>query len=179
MRAHRASWTVSHVAIVLVVALLLPVTACDTDTTTRPVPASTATTLGPGVMRFATLLDRFQILLAREASQALLPFRALPREAAWLFDPSSPVDATEAQAYGFANGDLVILFFVGPTTDQEACAPTLLEAARAKYSQGARIVSTSVDGDFGFVVVSGDYWSELRRLAQWARQAHAAFVYDS
>jgi hypothetical protein len=199
----RSSWRISRLVFACtVVTILLSLPACEHGTTTfsqsslgpaggtpqGAAPPSTAsvdsattvTTLAPGVMSFDTLQDRFRILLEREKLEGTLPYESMPSDdVAWLLDSSSPVGATETQGYRLANGDLVILFFVEPATDQVASASALDRAAQQRYSQEGRTVNTSVDGDFGFIVVSGSQWRELRRLALWAREAYPELIYGS
>jgi hypothetical protein len=154
--------------------------ATSSSTTASVDSSTTVTTLAPGVMSFDTLQDRFRILLEREKLEGTLPYESMPSDdVAWLLDSSSPVGATETQGYRLANGDLVILFFVEPATDQVASASALDRAAQQRYSQEGRTVNTSVDGDFGFIVVSGSQWRELRRLALWAREAYPELIYGS
>jgi hypothetical protein len=129
-------------------------------------------------MSFETLLDRFQTLLEHEGPDGTLPYEIVPSgDVAWLLESGSPVKATEVQGYSFANGDLAILFFARPATDQEATQAALAEAAQQRYSQEGRTVDTYVDGDFGFIVASQDYWRDLRGLAQWAREAYPKLIY--
>lgn len=202
---HMRSRSVPRISYLLlvfsVVSLLLWSSACATGTTTSSPLSSgpadrsdqgattlssiasadsstTFTTLAPGVMSFETLLDRFQTVLEREGPNELLPYEIVPStDVAWLLESGSRANAVEVQGYSFVNGDLAILFFVEPTTSQEATQAALDEVAQQKYSQEGRTVNTYVNGDFGFIVASHDYWRELRRLTQWAREAYPELIY--
>jgi hypothetical protein len=181
-------------AMLVLTALLLSVPAgCTAETDTKASRASTTvltstgvtaptvssasttpTTLGPGQMTFDTLTMRFETLVEREDLIGTLPYSEMAAdELAWLSDEVAQIAITDARGYRFANGDLVVLFFVEPVmgADQDAAWHGLDAVAQERYAEGDRRVWTMADGDFGFVVVSRDYWSDLGRMAQWARAA--------
>jgi hypothetical protein len=143
--------------------------------------AATSTTLAPGVMTFGTLISRFEKLVDHEDLPGTLPCAVMPaEEVAWLSETIAPVTVTDVKGYGFANDDVVILFFVeassGGNGVYDEATRALNSAARDKYGAGAEDTWTLIDGDFGYVVVSAGYRSELGRLARWARTAHQALI---
>jgi hypothetical protein len=159
----------------------------DTPTTSQTTPTSTtststtSTTLPPGVMTFDTLLYRFERLVDHEDLAGTLPYSVMASEdVAWLSEAAAPVTVTEAQGYEFANGDVVILFFVEPVAEGQgaygAASEALATAATDRYGMSDKGVWALVEGDFGYVVISRGHRSEFGRLAQWARIAYEALI---
>jgi len=143
--------------------------------------SATSTTLPPGIMTFGTLISRFEKLVDHEDLLGTLPYSVMPaEEVAWVAEAVAPLAVTDVQGYEFANDDVVVLFFVearfGGSGIYEKATRALDSAARDKYVAGDEGPWTHIDGDFGYVVVSAGYRSELGRLAQWARTAHQALI---
>jgi len=156
------------------------VVAEETSTTASVTP-STTSALAPGQMTFDTVTDRFERLVDREDLAGSLPYSVLPEDAvAWLFDAAMPFTVTDARGYRFANGDLVVLFFLAPP-------PGGLDGALAAAGQFAHLMYARFgdrdagvwphSGDrYGYVVVSKVHREDLGRLAQWAVSAHQLLI---
>ncbi|MBN1321024.1 MAG: hypothetical protein JXA87_09300 [Thermoleophilia bacterium] len=153
----------------------------EQTSTTASASASTTTTLAPGQITFDTVTDRFERLVDHEDLAGTLPYSVLPKdELAWLFDAAMPFAVTDARGYRFANGDLVVLFFLAPP-------PGGLDGAIAATKEFAQLVYARFgdrdngvwphSGDqYGCVVVSKRYREDLGRLAQWAVSAHQLLI---
>ena len=133
-------------------------------------------------MTFDTLTDRFETLLHREAPAQLLQYSVMTvDEVAWLSYAAVPVKVTDVRGYRFANGDITVLFFFGPGSENSGDAgqgqQIVNEMAQERYGRGGARVWTLIDSGFGFVVASSEYWSELGRWAQWAREAYPELIY--
>ncbi len=149
--------------------------------TTASVPPSTTNTLAPGQITFGTVVDRFERLVGHEDLAGTLPYSVLPREElTWLFDAAMPFAVTDARGYRFANGDLVVLFFLAPP-------PGGLDGALAAAGQFAELMCARFgdrdagvwphSGDrYGYVVVSKEHREDLGRLAHWAVSAHQLLI---
>jgi hypothetical protein len=145
--------------------------AATTHASTTAVEPSTTSTLPPGVITFDTFTRRFETLVTRQNLAGTLPLTVMPtEEVSWLSELASRFTVTEARGYRLAEGDVVILFFSTPElASDETFAiadQAITEALREKYPQSAKAI---VMFEFGYIVISEHYWSELNRLAQMAR----------
>lgn len=126
-------------------------------------------------MTFATLIERFETLLAHEDLKGSLPYAVLPaEEVVWLYETVKPLLVSNARGYRVINGDLILLFYVSPAAGGAAggadmyqdASEALARAAAERYARSEDEIWTFVDGDFGYVVVSRDNLRDLGRLAQ-------------
>jgi len=124
---------------------------------------------------FDAVTERFEAWVAHEDLRGTLPFAVKPAgESAWL--SQAVPEVTQANAYEFANDDLVILFDLAAFSSYdtaEAAWRAIDAAAKARYAGHGRMVWTFVDEDFGYVTVtaSEDYRQEFGFGAGWARWA--------
>lgn len=156
-------------------------TASTQISTTASASPSTTTTLAPGQITFDMVTDRFERLVNHEDLAGTLPYSVLPKdELAWLFDAAMPFVVTDAQGYGFANGDLVVLFFLAPPPGgldgAVAAARQFAELVYARFGDCDNGVWPNAGDQYGCVVVSKRYREDLGRLAQWAVCAHQLLI---
>ncbi|MBN1321473.1 MAG: hypothetical protein JXA87_11625 [Thermoleophilia bacterium] len=158
------------------------VAASDSETSMSSSPtaeatsaSSTTTTLAPGFITFDTCIDRFETLVQRENLPGALPYSVMAaEELAWLVDFAPQVTITQAQGYRFANGDVVLLFFCDLPVENPSPAPqqALSAAAKSRYAANDQDIWAFIADKFGYVIVSGEYRSQLGTFAQWAISGH-------
>jgi hypothetical protein len=152
----------------------------DTSETSSTADSSgVSTTLSPGFMTLDTLVPIFEKLVERQNLPGTLPFSALPStETAWLSDGTIPLAVTQAGGYRLANGDKVLLFFfhvpLGSPQAEQAASKALNITAQQRYASRGEKVLVDIMGDFGYVVVSGQYCGDLAGLAQMSRTGEGA-----
>jgi hypothetical protein len=134
-----------------------------------------STTLPPGVIAFGALARSFETLIERENLAGTLPYSIMPQQdVLWLFESGLPMRVTEAKGYRLANGDLAILFFTetvaGGMESYDAASEHLTRVAKDRYpTTDEEVVARIFTMDFGYVLVSRHYQSQLQRLARMAR----------
>jgi hypothetical protein len=136
-------------------------------------PKDTSTTLPPGFLSFEGKADRFEERLVGKRLPGTLPYEVLAYETGWLDDALAPAVMTHAKAYRLANGDRVFLWrttYPGSAwaAQEQAVLKNLKAAAAERYDVNAKHVGAFWYGEFGFVIIAGDYVDALLTLAQMA-----------
>lgn len=133
----------------------------------------TSTTLPPGFLSFEGKAWRFEDRLVGKRLPGTLPYELLTFEWDWLTAALAPATLTHAKAYLLANGDRVFLWrttYPGPSFEaqEQTVLRKVKDAAAEQYEVRASHVGVRWYGEFGFVIISGDYGDQLDTLGQMA-----------
>jgi hypothetical protein len=132
----------------------------------------TSTTLSPGYSSFEGKASRFEDRLVGKNLPHTLPFEVM-HDAEWLDEALQPAMVTHTKAYRLANGDRVFLWrttYPGPSwqAQEQSTLKKVKDAAVDQYEVKASHVGAFWYGEFGFVVIAGDYVDDLLTFGQMA-----------